>query len=184
MYITFPEDNILAHMQSSVFNHLESLEADFEGASLESVANLKKIAPNLKKLKLWSGSSEMAMLEHLEKLEKMKIGGGPNSVWELTGEQSFICPSVKFLKCDRSFVCDSIERLPVMFPNVEVLKFYLWPAQLNIHDSVRMLLAGMKKLKKLILEQVLDDGELETETILQSIVDNRAEFGRVETLCW
>jgi hypothetical protein len=42
--------NILDHLKFGVFNDLEELEACFEGASVESVRKMKRIAPNLKKI--------------------------------------------------------------------------------------------------------------------------------------
>jgi hypothetical protein len=42
--------NILDHLKLGVFNDLEELEACFEGASVESIRKMKRIAPNLKKI--------------------------------------------------------------------------------------------------------------------------------------
>jgi hypothetical protein len=42
--------NILDHLKFGVFNDLDELEACLEGASVESVRKMKRIAPNLKKI--------------------------------------------------------------------------------------------------------------------------------------
>ncbi len=46
--------NILDHMKFGVFQNLEELDAYFEGASVASIREMKRIAPNLKKIKIHS----------------------------------------------------------------------------------------------------------------------------------
>ncbi len=69
--------NLLEHLQFGFFNNLEELEACFKDASLESIQEMKRITPNLKKISIYSIPSETinALLGNLEDLEEVHILG-------------------------------------------------------------------------------------------------------------
>ncbi len=67
--------NILDHMKFGIFEDLEELDAAFEGASLESIQEIKRITPNLEKLGIQYTPLDTinALLETLENLEILEI---------------------------------------------------------------------------------------------------------------
>ncbi len=164
---------ILDRMRFGTFNKLEELSADFQGVSVESIRDLNRFAPNLKKINLYSGSSEVinAMLENLGKLESLQ--SWVDSIeWKLTEEQNFTCPNIKSLHYLEYFPCDTLEHFTKMFPNVEELQFGYWPEKFDIHETIRIILQQMKQLKKLGLSQVVKNVAPETDAILQCLLDN------------
>jgi hypothetical protein len=104
-------------MQFGVFQNLEELDACFKGASLETIREIKRITPNLKKLVIHEASSDTinAMLETLDNLEAAKIR---TYDWKI-GQK--VCPKIRYL--DASFKSRfSAEKFSKLFPNLEYLK--------------------------------------------------------------
>ncbi len=75
---------ILDHLEHAAFQDLEELDASFCYASVESVRKMKRIAPNLKKLKIRHANSDTVngLLEALENLEEVEIQ--ISFSWEIT----------------------------------------------------------------------------------------------------
>jgi hypothetical protein len=70
--------NILEHLKFGIFNNLEELDAEFEGASMESVREMKRITPNLKKVEFLGvmySDAINALLDTMENLESVKLDG-------------------------------------------------------------------------------------------------------------
>ncbi len=80
--------NILDHLQFGVFNNLEELDASFYGASLDSIREMKRITPKLKKILIDCNSSATvnALLETLENLESVAIRGAK---WKIPSEKFY-----------------------------------------------------------------------------------------------
>jgi methionine aminopeptidase len=71
-------------LEHAAFQDLEELDASFCYASVESVRKMKRIAPNLKKLKIRHANSDTVngLLEALENLEEVEIQ--ISFSWEIT----------------------------------------------------------------------------------------------------
>ncbi len=137
---TVPAEDVLVRMQLGHFEQLEELEVDLRSSSLESIVMLKRIAPNLNKLTIYSGASELInkMLETHENLESVVIYA---SSWNLSENEEFVCSNVKSIvceECEERFVLDgdTVKQLPIKFPNVEVLEVHGWPAEIDINEAV------------------------------------------------
>jgi hypothetical protein len=67
--------NILDHLRFRVYNNLEELEACFRGTSVESIQEMKRCTPKLKKIIIEFGTPETinALLDALDNLEILKI---------------------------------------------------------------------------------------------------------------
>jgi hypothetical protein len=108
----FVSSNILDHMKFGVFQNLEELDGYFKEVSLESVLEMKRITPNLKKIVICSATSKTtnALLETLENLEAVKIGCYN---WRLTEK---VYPKIKYLE-----VSSLSEEYTKLFPNLKYL---------------------------------------------------------------
>jgi hypothetical protein len=109
--------NILRQLRFGVFKDLEELDAHFEGASLDSIQELSRITPNLKKLVARSASSDMieALLDTLEHLESVRFVGA--SFWAPSGK---VYPNIKYLHLSNRYR-DLAEQFKKMFPNLDEL---------------------------------------------------------------
>jgi hypothetical protein len=139
--------NILDHMKFGVFENLEELDAAFNGASLESVQEMKRITPNLKKLLIHETYSETinALLGTLENLESLKIDV---EKWEVDDET--VHPKIRHLDvaCDSKFKPNT--KFLKAFPNLEYLKINNCTFAIK-KPSFLTLLGGLKQLKTLYL---------------------------------
>jgi hypothetical protein len=113
--------NILDHLKYGISNDLEELSAFFEDASVESIQEMKRITPNLRKLGIYSSSSSAtvnALLDTLENLESIDTWG---EAWKIPSGKVY--PKLKYLKISTHFADKSKpESLVKVFPNLE----YLW----------------------------------------------------------
>jgi hypothetical protein len=138
--------NFLDNMQFWAFENLEELQVDFEGASEESVQEMGRITPNLKKIKIRAYSETVnELLDILEKLESLKIKEAP---WRLSGK---IYPNVKRLHVMTDKLESTFPEFLEIFPNLEYLKIDCEYS--NVTESVFVkLLSGLKQLKTLYME--------------------------------
>jgi hypothetical protein len=144
--------NILDHLRLGIFNNLEDLDASIQGASLDSIIDMKFVTPNLRKIKLWTDSSDTiinALLHTLEHLESMEIYSCKYWAWKIPSYK--IHPKIKYLKL--CFVYDdqfNAEQFTKIFPNLESLDIAFQPR--NFTESFLVtFLSGMKQLKVLLL---------------------------------
>jgi hypothetical protein len=110
--------NILNHLRIVIFEDLEELDGQFYNVDLESIEDLNRIAPKLKKLTVSTVSSPTInkLLETLENLEILTV---KYLNWELP---SFISPKIKQLKyLNESFDSDHARLLVQIFPNLDRL---------------------------------------------------------------
>ncbi len=144
----FVSRNIIDHLKFGVFEDLEELYARFDGASVEYAREMKRITPNLKKLRIQNARSDTinALLESLKNLEKVTIG---SENWENSSEK--VCPKVKHLEIypssDYAFEI-SVDQLTHQFPNLEFLKIDCVCFEVKEPFFVT-LLSGLKRLKTL-----------------------------------
>jgi hypothetical protein len=154
--------NILDHLKFGVFNDLEELDAAFIGASVESILEMRRITPNLKKISIRREPSDTinALLETLENLENVIIW---RCFWENTSEK--VLPKIKHLEVDNRFGSKfSAAQLAHQFPNLEFLKFE--QSSFEVTESFFVtLLSGLKRLKTLQMG-IQSDSKLETDFIL------------------
>jgi hypothetical protein len=155
--------NILDYLKFGVFNNLEELDASFRGASLESVQEMKRITPNLKKLLINSGTSDTvsALLETLENLKSMKMDLAMLEILPKT-----VSPEIKHLIC-RNFgkLKLNVEQFTKIFPNLECLVLDHKFIDISVKKIVA-LLGGLKQLKRLKLGIAIES-ELDPESFLQ-----------------
>ncbi len=154
--------NILDHLKFGVFNDLEELNACFEGASVESIQEMKRISPNLKKIKIQYATSDTinALLETLESLESVKT---QCEKWETSSEK--VHPNLKHLvvfpTLDSEFTA---AQLAHRFPNLEFLTFDQIKFEVT-ESSFVTLLNGLKRLKTLVMG-IRSDTKLKSDFIL------------------
>jgi hypothetical protein len=153
--------NILDHMKFGVFQNLEELDGHFKGASLESVQEMKRITPNLKKIAITSVSSDIvnAVLETLENLETVKIW---NQKWEVAEK---VYPKIKHLDVYSDFKFSAEQ-----FPNLEYLKVGGCSLNVTVPFFIK-LLSGLKHLKTLNMS-VFCDSEFDREPILECLEEH------------
>ncbi len=152
--------NILDHLKFGVFNDLEELDAHFFNVSWESVGELKRIVPNLKKLVIHAAFSNTinAILETLDSLESVKI----QNAWVMSRK---VCPSIKHLRVALYKFEFNAELLTKKFPNLEDLKIN--DCSLEVKESFfAMLLSGLKQLKTLCL-RIWSRSKLDPESALR-----------------
>jgi hypothetical protein len=106
--------NILRQLRFGVFKDLEELDANFELASEDSIQEMSRITPSLKKLGIRSASSDTiyALLDNLTSLESLKIATG--LTFKATEK---VYPNIKYLYVERN----GSKKFKKMFPNVEDL---------------------------------------------------------------
>ncbi len=160
-------DHLLNHMQFGVFEDLEELEAglSFRGASMESIREMKRITPNLKKLQISFASSNTidALLGTLENLESLKI---PRSYWKISENVYPKIGHLDFTNYRNSFKLD-IEPIPKAFPNLEYLRIQSWMIEVT-ESSFLKLLSRLKRLKTLEMKiQTETNYELNTDWVLR-----------------
>jgi hypothetical protein len=152
--------NILDHMQFGVFNDLEELHASFEGASVETAQEMKRITPNLKKIVICSASSETinALLTALENLEALKFDGFE---WDVLSEK--VHPKIKqFVFKYFNFPAEQFTKV---FPNLEYLK--VGECSFEAREPFFItLLSGLKRLKTLYM-RIWISSKLDPEATLQ-----------------
>jgi hypothetical protein len=146
--------NFLNPLQFGVFNDLEELDVDasFNGAFLESIREMKRITPNLKKIKFLPYSSDTinALLDTLENLESMEIDYlYTNCTWKIHLENVY--PKIKYLHVSCRFDGNfSAEQFTKIFPNLEYLSIYC-PFEVT-ESSLITVLSELKQLQQLYLE--------------------------------
>ncbi len=157
--------NILDHLKFGVFSDLEELDARFEDASMESVQEMKRITPNLKKLEIQYASSDTnnALLETLNNLEDVKIG---SEYWEISSGKVY--PNIKHLEVYPTSGFDfgiSAAELTQQFPNLEFLEIDCVCLEVKESSFVE-LLSGLKRLKTLEMRKFISKTKIESEFVL------------------
>jgi hypothetical protein len=156
--------NLLEHLQFGVFNNLEELEACFKDASLESIQEMKRITPNLKKISIYSTPSETinALLGNLEDLEEVHILG-LNISWDIPSEK--VHPKIKLFDVYGGFKIPA-EKLAKMLPNLETL--LIGDCLIEVTESFFVaLFSGLKQLKTLNMHIFKSATEFTPESALQ-----------------
>jgi hypothetical protein len=157
--------NILDHLKFGVFLDFEELEAYFCDATLEAIQEMKRISPNLKKIRVLSYTSSAkinAMLESLEHLESMFVR---SKTWEIPTDKVY--PKMKFLHIEyRSNYKFILENLMKMLPNLETLNLDYGPFEVT-GSFLITLLSGLKQLKRLSLRTC--DLKVDAEVALRCI---------------
>jgi hypothetical protein len=179
--------NIIDYLRFGVFVDLTELDADYRGASVESIAEMKRFAPNLEVIRIRADSSDVVncLLEQYGSLGKLKAVTILSDEWILSANQQFVCPYVKDICCYTVFAADSAYRLTKMFPNLEHLSMWRWPITLSMLDSLVVLVTHLKQIKKLDLVNGNDRSETETldsELIVQCIRDHGQNLEDVQLL--
>jgi hypothetical protein len=154
--------NILDHLRFGVYNNLEELDACFRAASLQSIREMKRCTPKLKKLEIVFGSPQTinALLETLDNLETMEV-----SIHSVFQPSEKVYPKIKqFSVNDFNF---NVEQFTQQFPNLEALKCVLRFVQ--IESFFATLLSGLKQLKTLVMRIWCDD-DVDPEPVLQWIL--------------
>jgi hypothetical protein len=178
--------NILDHIKFGVFQNLEELHAAIGGASLESIQEMKRITPNLKKLLIHSRSLDTIndLLAALENLEAVKIKDSIQKIPEK------FCPKLKRLEvsCSGDFKLTAKQILQ-NFPNLEFLRISV--CSVKVKKSIFVgLLSGLKQLKTFYMGMWVVN-ELYPEPVLQwfqkygrNLEDTHVAFGRREFKQW
>ncbi len=160
----FVSPNILDHMKFGVFNNLGELDAFFRDASVESIQEMKRITPNLRKLMISSAASSETfntLLEALDNLESVYIN--LRNEWELTGR---VYPKMEYLDVSSSSTFKfSAEQFTQQFPNLEYLDIYGCHSEITESFFVT-LFGGLKQLKALDMA-IKTHSELNQESTLQ-----------------
>ncbi len=140
--------NILVHLKFGVFEDLVELDAAFLGASSESVQEMSRITPNLKKLTISCASSDTinGLLETLANLEALNIA---DLKWEITEK---VYPKIKYLlaSCDEKLSPEQFS-FTQQFPNLEYLKLKYSTSKAT-ESFFDKLLKKLKQLKSLCME--------------------------------
>jgi hypothetical protein len=155
-------NTILQHLLSGVFTDLEELELYFHvNPSVESIQQMKRITPNLKKIAIHEVSSDTinALLETLENLEVLKIQG---LRWEMSER---VHPKIKYLdvNCTFEFTLRA-DQFGKIFPNLEYLKVHCCRIDV-IEPYIIKLLSGLEQLKTLQMH-IWSDSDLNADSIL------------------
>jgi hypothetical protein len=133
--------NIRSNMEFGVYNNLEDLEACFKSVSVESIREMNRITPNLKKLAIWADHSDIvdALLATLENLEYVSI------------RYCNCIPSEKVypnIKCLQIGLCSTWTLVLKVFPNLEFLQIDYCSFEVT-KSSFIDLLSEFKQLKTL-----------------------------------
>ncbi len=174
--------NILDHLKFGVFEDLVELDASFLGASLESVQEMSRITPNLKKLTISCASSDTinAFLETLANLEALNVA---NLKWEITEK---VYPKIKYLQasCDEKLSPEQFS-FSKMFPNLEYSKLKYSTSKVT-ESFFDKLLKKLKQLKSLCMEIRCDPYcfRLSPEFILRYLENYGKHLEEVNVVCW
>jgi hypothetical protein len=155
--------NILDHLQFGVFNDLEELDAFFTSASMESIREMKRITPKLKKIliRYYSPSATInALLETLENLESVTI---QHRAWKILFENFY--PKVKYLDVLRLNYLNA-EQFTKTFPNLETLRINICSLDEEPEPFIITLLSELKQLKELNMG-ITNLNEFDRESVLQ-----------------
>jgi hypothetical protein len=162
------DGGVVDRIRFGVFNDLEELAAFFYGASVESIQEMKRITPNLKKITIFTGSSDTfnALLDNLENLEWVRIT--TEGVWKMSGK---VYPKIKYL-CSNT----RTRYNPKLFPNLEYLcngpvnHWTMEPLEV-LESSLATLFDELKQLKQFYLK-IFYDSDLDLESIFNCIRDH------------
>jgi DNA-binding Lrp family transcriptional regulator len=159
-------ENILDYMKFGVFQDLEELDAIFVDASVDSVQEMKRIAPNLKKIQIHFAPSDTidALLETLKNLESVKIVGG---TWKKS-EKVYLKIEALHIESVQEII---VEQFATKFPNLVDLTIQFCRIDLTISAFVT-LLSELKQLRKLRLDYVRSGLEVDRESVLQCFRDH------------
>jgi hypothetical protein len=155
---------ILDHLKFGVFHDLEELDAYFEDISLDSIREMKRVTPNLKKIVICVSYSNPinALLETLENLKSVELAGGE---CEIPSEKFY--PKIKYLHIYRMSDSDlSAEQITKTFPNLETLRIGICSLDEKPELFLVTLLSELKQLKTLDME-IWTGHELDRESVLQ-----------------
>jgi hypothetical protein len=162
--------NVLRLFRSEVCHSLEEIFGSFEYASLESIQEMNRITPNLKKLAIHEASSETIndLLENLESLEALHIF---KEDWKLSKK---VCSNIKYLIIRNEV---SAEQFTQEFPNLEYLNKHCYGWSTEVLDSFFVtLLSGLKQLKTLHLE--ISTSAIKSKLNPESILQYFQEYGK------
>jgi hypothetical protein len=166
-------ENILDHLQFGVFEKLEELDASFYCASRESILDMTRITPNLKKIgiRAFSGAINALLfnLENFQNLKSVNLMKVSEDNWEVPAGK--IYPKVLHINIDGKYG-ENFKQFTKAFPNLEVLQ--IEDCYIDLTDSTLVtLLSGLKQLKKLDLKFCIDfyNFELDREFVLQCFRD-------------
>jgi hypothetical protein len=166
--------NVIEYLRFGNFSTLKELYADFHGSSVESIAEMKKLAPNLEEIGITADSSDVinALVEQYGSQGNLRSLVISDGEWKLSVDQQFVCPLVKKIVCCTPFDSENVCQLVKMFPNLEELSMYEWSGTLMIHDLLLVLLTQLKQLKKLMLTNYHLRENLNSSLILGCIGDS------------
>jgi hypothetical protein len=163
-------DNILDNLKFGVFHDLEELDAFFYGASLDSIREMKRITPKLKKIEIFCDSSDTinALLDTLENLESVAIRGAK---WKIPSEKFY--PKVKYLLALKLDSDLNAEQITTTFPNLETLIISKCSLDEEPESFLATLLSELKQLKELRMgTSHLTDLGLDREYVLQCLQEH------------
>jgi hypothetical protein len=163
--------NIFEHLKFGTFSKLEELVCGLEGITAETANEISRCIPNLRKIEGHVEDSDSAnnFLQSLHGLETLQLWG---EEWKLTEAENIVCPSIRNLSIIiYPFDCDSVNKIAKMFPNLESLKIYTWPAKFNWTDSLILFLIQLKQLKKISLYDYEKNFQFDATLILSIIGD-------------
>jgi hypothetical protein len=148
-----------------VFNDLEELDAYFYGASSDSIREMKRITPKLKKIEIRCDSADTvnALLETLENLESVKI---QYRAWNIPSEKFY--PKVKCLYVQRLIHLNA-KQFTKTFPNLVTLRINTCSLDEEPDSFLVTLLSELKMLKELHLIIWTNLNEFYRESVLQCL---------------
>jgi hypothetical protein len=155
--------NILENLQFGVYHDLEELDASFIDASLDSIREMKRVTPKLKKIVIRYSSSATvnALLETLENLESVTI---QHRAWEIPCEKFY--PKVKYLDVSRLDHLNA-EQFTKTFPNLEIFRINTCSLDEVPESFLVTLLSKLKQLKTLNMGILTNLNEFDRESVLQ-----------------
>jgi hypothetical protein len=154
--------NILDQLKFGVLENLEKLDAWFEDTSVESIQEMKRITPNLKKLVIQHAPSDAinALLETLKSLESLKICCEKWEIW--SGK---VHPNITHLEIDVFGSKFTAAQFTQQFPNLEFLKIEPSSCFEPTEAFFITLLSGLKWLKTLEMD-LLSDTKFNSDFVL------------------
>jgi hypothetical protein len=172
LHVQGEAENILEVLKFGVQESLEDLYGYFENIDLESIQNMKRITPNLKKLNVSIIDDSTLINVFLKTLDKLEAFGVYSYTWEFP---TFVLPKIKSLQVIKMiFDIDYAEKMIGTFPNLEHIAIQDFSLVFN-EPIFELLLEELKQLKELHFGFIqFENMELNKESILQIV----AKFGK------